>query len=87
VDSGCIERRDTRRTPKADLQKLERRLPASIAEHFGAEKFERRIERIVPLKRQGSPSQVAEAIVFLAGDKSQFTTGASLVIDGGWTAQ
>jgi NAD(P)-dependent dehydrogenase (short-subunit alcohol dehydrogenase family) len=35
----------------------------------------------------GAPEQVAEAIVFLASDKSKFTTGSSLVVDGGWTAQ
>jgi NAD(P)-dependent dehydrogenase (short-subunit alcohol dehydrogenase family) len=30
---------------------------------------------------------VANAILFLASDEARFITGASLVIDGGYTAQ
>lgn len=37
----------------------------------------------VPLKRQGTPWEVAEAIVFLLSDKSSFITGTDLLIDGG----
>jgi NAD(P)-dependent dehydrogenase (short-subunit alcohol dehydrogenase family) len=40
-----------------------------------------------PLGRLGSPLDVAKAIVFLASDDAAFTTGASLAVDGGWTAQ
>jgi 3(or 17)beta-hydroxysteroid dehydrogenase len=62
-------------------------MTAGIAEVLGEDRFERRIRQVVPLKALGSPQQVAEAIMFLASDKSKFTTGSSLVIDGGWTAQ
>jgi 3(or 17)beta-hydroxysteroid dehydrogenase len=62
-------------------------MTAGIADILGEERFERRLNQVVPLKTLGSPEQVAEAIVFLASDKSKFTTGSSLVIDGGWTAQ
>jgi NAD(P)-dependent dehydrogenase (short-subunit alcohol dehydrogenase family) len=37
----------------------------------------------VPLKRQGTPWELAEAIVFLLSDKSSFITGTDLLIDGG----
>jgi NAD(P)-dependent dehydrogenase (short-subunit alcohol dehydrogenase family) len=37
----------------------------------------------VPLKRAGTPEEVAQAIVFIASDKASFITGASLVVDGG----
>lgn len=38
-----------------------------------------------PLKRYGKPEEVAYAIIYLLSDASSFTTGASLVIDGGFT--
>lgn len=38
-----------------------------------------------PLKRYGKPEEVAYAIIYLLSDASAFTTGASLVIDGGFT--
>lgn len=40
-----------------------------------------------PLKRYGAPEEVAYAIVYFLSDASGFTTGASLVIDGGFTLQ
>jgi len=41
----------------------------------------------VPVGRIGEASEVADAILFLAGDQSRYMTGAELVIDGGTTAQ
>lgn len=38
-----------------------------------------------PLGRTGRPEEVAEAVVWLCSDKASFVTGASLVVDGGWT--
>lgn len=40
-----------------------------------------------PLKRLGTPQEIAYGAVFLASDESSFITGAELVIDGGYTAQ
>ena len=40
----------------------------------------------LPLQRVGEPSEVASAIVFLASDKSTFTTGQVLSVDGGRSA-
>jgi NAD(P)-dependent dehydrogenase (short-subunit alcohol dehydrogenase family) len=37
--------------------------------------------------RLGEPSEVAEAILFLASDKASFITGAILPVDGGFLAQ
>ncbi|MBS4215174.1 SDR family NAD(P)-dependent oxidoreductase [Neobacillus rhizophilus] len=39
-----------------------------------------------PMKRMGTPVEVANAVVFLASDESSFITGSELVIDGGTTA-
>ncbi len=40
-----------------------------------------------PLKRFGKPKEVAYAIIYLLSDASAFTTGSSLVMDGGFTLQ
>lgn len=58
-----------------------------ISDTLGADRFERRIQRTVPLRRMGEPGDIAEAIVYLASDQSRYMTGSSLVVDGGWTAQ
>lgn len=38
-----------------------------------------------PLKRYGTPSDIANGIIFLLSDASSWMTGQSLVIDGGYT--
>lgn len=40
----------------------------------------------IPLKRFGKPEEIASAVVYLASDEAAYTTGATLYIDGGWTA-
>jgi NAD(P)-dependent dehydrogenase (short-subunit alcohol dehydrogenase family) len=40
----------------------------------------------VPLKRIGTPEEIADAIIFVASEKASFFIGASLSVDGGWTA-
>jgi NAD(P)-dependent dehydrogenase (short-subunit alcohol dehydrogenase family) len=42
--------------------------------------------RDTPLKRFGTPAEVAHAVVYLASDESAYTTGAELVLDGGLLA-
>lgn len=39
-----------------------------------------------PLQRIGSPADVAKAVLFLAGDMSEWITGTCLVVDGGGLA-
>ena len=38
---------------------------------------------IVPMKRMGSPNEIARAALFLASDDSSFVMGVDLVVDGG----
>ena len=40
-----------------------------------------------PIGRLGEPSEVAEAICFLASDAASFITGAILPVDGGYLAR
>ena len=40
----------------------------------------------VPLKRVGSPAEIADAIVFVASRKASFITGQIISVNGGKTA-
>lgn len=37
----------------------------------------------IPLKRMGSPKDIANAVAFLASDRASYITGHTLVVDGG----
>jgi NAD(P)-dependent dehydrogenase (short-subunit alcohol dehydrogenase family) len=39
-----------------------------------------------PLKREGTPGDVAEAALYFAGDRSRYVTGTVLPVDGGTSA-
>lgn len=43
------------------------------------------IEGTVPLKRFGTPEEIADAALFLCSERARFITGACLVVDGGQT--
>lgn len=42
------------------------------------------IESEIPLKRQGTPDEVARAVYFLASDMSEYITGQVISVSGGW---
>ncbi|HET6148391.1 MAG TPA: glucose 1-dehydrogenase [Polyangia bacterium] len=49
--------------------------------------FRRDLLARIPLGRVGDPVDVAGAVVFLASPAASMVTGATLMIDGGWTAR
>ena len=40
----------------------------------------------VPMKRMGTPKDIAPSVAFLLSDEAKYITGQDLIIDGGWTA-
>jgi NAD(P)-dependent dehydrogenase (short-subunit alcohol dehydrogenase family) len=50
------------------------------------ESFLNNYNKKVPLKRMGTPKDIAPAAVYLLSDASSYVTGHNLIIDGGWTA-
>lgn len=40
----------------------------------------------IPLKRFGTPEEIAAMVVFLASEESSYITGATFYVDGGWLA-
>ncbi len=42
---------------------------------------------LTPMGRIGLPEEIASAVLFLASDEASFVTGATLAVDGGFTAQ
>jgi NAD(P)-dependent dehydrogenase (short-subunit alcohol dehydrogenase family) len=48
--------------------------------------FHAHVLKMISLGRIGEPMDVAGAVVFLASPAANMITGATLLIDGGWTA-
>lgn len=59
--------------------------PGGIFDHQ-PESFVTRYEAKVPLRRMGTPEDIAQGVCFLLSENASYITGHNLVIDGGWTA-
>jgi 3-oxoacyl-[acyl-carrier protein] reductase len=49
------------------------------------EEYVAELVREVPVKRYGTPEELANVIVFLASERASFVTGATISVDGGLT--
>lgn len=59
--------------------------PGGIFNHQ-PEAFVSAYEDKVPMKRMGTPEDIAPAVSFLLSDQARYITGQNLAVDGGWTA-
>src|SRR3989442_3845482 len=64
--------------------------PGAIAtemfDRFAGDELRDQIVSIVPVGRVGASDEIAAAVLYLASDAAKFTTGTSLVVDGGFIA-
>jgi 3(or 17)beta-hydroxysteroid dehydrogenase len=60
---------------------------AVMADEFGADSLRERFAAKTPMKRLGTPEEIAKGVLFLVSDDASFSTGSELVLDGGYTAR
>lgn len=68
---------------------VDNRMMRSLEEGFApgaAEQAKEQFEEAIPLGRYGKNEDMADLVLFLASDESEFITGSKFVIDGGMTA-
>lgn len=68
---------------------VDNRMMRSIEEGFApgaGETVKENFTNMVPLGRYASNEDIAQMAVFLASDRSKYITGATMVVDGGFTA-
>jgi len=66
-------------------------VPGSIrvernAPYYDAEPLRTALRKGIPLRHTGRPKDIGVMAVFLASDETDFMTGASIVVDGGFSA-
>ncbi|HKS03802.1 MAG TPA: glucose 1-dehydrogenase [Chthoniobacterales bacterium] len=61
-------------------------IATEMFDRFAGDEFRDQIVSTVPVGRVGVGDEIAAAVLYLASDAAKFTTGASLVVDGGFIA-
>jgi NAD(P)-dependent dehydrogenase (short-subunit alcohol dehydrogenase family) len=62
-------------------------IATEMFDRFAGDELREQITSIVPVGRVGASEEIAAAVLYLCSDDAKFTTGASLVVDGGFVAQ
>ncbi len=58
-----------------------------LAPLIASEELKQKMIKAVPMRRLGTPEDIAGVVAFLASEESSFVTGNYIVIDGGMTAK
>jgi NAD(P)-dependent dehydrogenase (short-subunit alcohol dehydrogenase family) len=69
---------------------VDNRMMRSLEEGFSpgqGAKVKEQLELTIPLGRYGEPDEIANLVLFLASDDSQYITGTTQIIDGGIAVQ
>ena len=61
-------------------------IATEMFDRFADDQLRNQITSIVPVARVGAAEEIAAAVLYLTSDAAKFTTGASLVVDGGFIA-
>ena len=56
-------------------------------DRFAGEEMRGQVASMIPVARIGASEEIAAAVLYLCSDNAKFTTGTSLVVDGGFIAQ
>src|SRR5262245_24810689 len=61
-------------------------IATEMFDRFAGDELRDQIASIVPVGRVGVGEEIAAAVLYLASDAAKFTTGTSLIVDGGFIA-
>jgi NAD(P)-dependent dehydrogenase (short-subunit alcohol dehydrogenase family) len=61
-------------------------IATEMLDRFAGDGLREQIVAITPVGRIGASEEIAAAVLYLASDAAKFTTGTSLVVDGGFIA-
>ena len=61
-------------------------IATEMFDRFAGDELRDQIISTVPVARVGAAAEIAAAVLYLASDTAKFTTGTSLVVDGGFVA-
>jgi NAD(P)-dependent dehydrogenase (short-subunit alcohol dehydrogenase family) len=61
-------------------------IATEMFDRFAGDELRDQLLSIIPVGRVGASEEIAEAVLYLCSDAAKFTTGTSLVVDGGFIA-
>jgi NAD(P)-dependent dehydrogenase (short-subunit alcohol dehydrogenase family) len=62
-------------------------IETEMFDRFAGDEMRKQVVALTPVGRMGASEEIAAAVLYLASDEAKFTTGTSLLVDGGFIAQ